>query len=97
MGELCFFLYFERKRVRYVSRERVAVCVSTWKCYSKNDNKDTNGSKGSIFWIDLGYTASSDPPLPFSSGGGWLMDFGALGKDPNKAKLPHTFCAMHNR
>ena len=34
------------------------------------------------FSVDLGYTASSDPPLPFSSSGGWLMDFGALGNDP---------------
>ena len=29
-------------------RERAAGCVSTGMCYSKNDNKDTNGSKGSM-------------------------------------------------
>ena len=47
-------------------RERAAGCVSTGMCYSKNDNKDTNGSKGANFCtiLDIRYRA-----LPFSNGG----------------------------
>ena len=34
-------------------RERAAGCVSRGGCYSKNDNKDTNGSKGGNFCKNL--------------------------------------------
>jgi len=37
-------------------RERAAGCVSAEICQSKNDNKDTNGSKGVNLCRDLGYS-----------------------------------------
>ena len=45
-------------------RERAAGCVSTGMCYSKNDNKDTNGLKGGNF-CKIGCHRA----LPFSNGG----------------------------
>ena len=53
-----------------VGKETAAGCVSTGMCYRKNDNKDTNGSKRVNFCKILDTRPSSEPHLPFSSGGG---------------------------
>ena len=49
---------------------------------AKMTTKIRMDQKGQFSGQILDTRRSSDPPLPFSSSGGWLMDFGALGNDP---------------
>ena len=63
-----------------VSKETAAGCVSTGVCYRKNDNKDTNGSKGSIFVRSWIHVHRRDLLCHFQAVVVVLVDFGALGE-----------------